>query len=224
MGRKQDRLFRQLRIAAANYSQTVRSRCFDGRRIGSRSARPPRKLYRLQVITVVARRRDLQQLKDMLRIPEIWQKLDLPGTPRPACRSPFRPDRHPSFAIYDEGRKWKDFATGEFRFVPGPLFSQVVLADEVNRATPRTQSALLESMGERQVSLDGQTHLLGPPLRGFIGPRDAVHDAFGDLRAHQVAVLAGTSSDIAGPPTVMSALVVRLNAPVIASCRNTMMW
>ena len=54
--------------------------------------------------------------------------------------------------------------TGEFRFVPGPLFSQVVLADEVNRATPRTQSALLESMGERQVSLDGVTHRLGPPF------------------------------------------------------------
>jgi MoxR-like ATPase len=54
--------------------------------------------------------------------------------------------------------------SGEFRFVPGPLFSQVVLADEVNRATPRTQSALLESMGERQVTLDGQTHRLGPPF------------------------------------------------------------
>ena len=54
--------------------------------------------------------------------------------------------------------------TGEFRFVPGPLFAQVVLADEVNRATPRTQSALLESMGERQVTLDGQTHKLGPPF------------------------------------------------------------
>ena len=54
--------------------------------------------------------------------------------------------------------------SGEFRFVPGPLFSQVVLADEVNRATPRTQSALLESMGERQVSMDGVTHRLGPPF------------------------------------------------------------
>jgi MoxR-like ATPase len=54
--------------------------------------------------------------------------------------------------------------TGEFKFIPGPLFSQVVLADEVNRATPRTQSALLESMGERQVTLDGQTHKLGPPF------------------------------------------------------------
>jgi MoxR-like ATPase len=54
--------------------------------------------------------------------------------------------------------------SGEFRFIPGPLFSQVVLADEVNRATPRTQSALLEAMGERQVSLDGVTHRLGPPF------------------------------------------------------------
>jgi MoxR-like ATPase len=54
--------------------------------------------------------------------------------------------------------------SGEFRFIPGPLFAQVVLADEVNRATPRTQSALLEAMGERQVTLDGQTHRLGPPF------------------------------------------------------------
>jgi MoxR-like ATPase len=54
--------------------------------------------------------------------------------------------------------------SGEFRFMPGPLFSQVVLADEVNRATPRTQSALLEAMGERQISLDGVTHRLGPPF------------------------------------------------------------
>ena len=55
-------------------------------------------------------------------------------------------------------------ATGEFRFMPGPLFAQVVLADEVNRATPRTQSALLEAMGEHQVSLDGETRQLGPPF------------------------------------------------------------
>ena len=54
--------------------------------------------------------------------------------------------------------------TGEFRFMAGPLFAQVVLADEVNRATPRTQSALLEAMGERQVSLDGETRQLGPPF------------------------------------------------------------
>ena len=54
--------------------------------------------------------------------------------------------------------------TGEFVFQPGPLFAEVVLADEINRATPRTQSALLEAMSERQVTVDGQTHVLGPPF------------------------------------------------------------
>jgi MoxR-like ATPase len=54
--------------------------------------------------------------------------------------------------------------TGEFIFQPGPIFAQVILADEINRATPRTQSALLEAMQERQVTLDGQTRPLGPPF------------------------------------------------------------
>ncbi|MDB5312613.1 MAG: ATPase family associated with various cellular [Gemmataceae bacterium] len=54
--------------------------------------------------------------------------------------------------------------TGEFTFQPGPLFAEVVLADEINRATPRTQSALLEAMSERQVTVDGQTRRLGPPF------------------------------------------------------------
>ena len=51
-----------------------------------------------------------------------------------------------------------------FRFVPGPIFSQVVLVDEINRATPRTQSALLEAMQERQVSVDGVTRPLPSPF------------------------------------------------------------
>jgi MoxR-like ATPase len=54
--------------------------------------------------------------------------------------------------------------THEFTFCPGPIFANVVLADEINRATPRTQSALLESMSERQVSADGQTHPLPRPF------------------------------------------------------------
>jgi MoxR-like ATPase len=52
----------------------------------------------------------------------------------------------------------------EFRFHKGPLFDQMVLADELNRATPRTQSALLEAMEERQVSVDGVTHQLPNPF------------------------------------------------------------
>ena len=54
--------------------------------------------------------------------------------------------------------------TGDFEFRPGPAFVHVLLADEINRATPRTQSALLESMGEGQVTVDGITHPLNHPF------------------------------------------------------------
>jgi MoxR-like ATPase len=52
----------------------------------------------------------------------------------------------------------------EFEFRPGPIFAQIVLADEINRATPRTQAALLEAMAESRVTVDGQTHTLTPPF------------------------------------------------------------
>ncbi len=55
-------------------------------------------------------------------------------------------------------------ANGEFEFRPGPLFGNIVLADELNRSTPRTQSALLEAMNERRISLDGETHELERPF------------------------------------------------------------
>ena len=55
-------------------------------------------------------------------------------------------------------------ATGSFRFHPGPVFAHVVLADEINRATPKAQSALLEAMEEYQVTLDGHTHTLPAPF------------------------------------------------------------
>jgi MoxR-like ATPase len=54
--------------------------------------------------------------------------------------------------------------TSEFQFRPGPLFAQLVLADEINRATPRTQAALLEAMAEGSVTIDGETHRLKPPF------------------------------------------------------------
>ncbi len=60
-------------------------------------------------------------------------------------------------SIYDERNH-------AFRFHPGPIFNSVVLADEINRAPPKTQSALLEAMEERQVSLDGQTRKLPDPF------------------------------------------------------------
>ena len=54
--------------------------------------------------------------------------------------------------------------TTEFEFRPGPIFAQVVLADEINRATPRTQAALLEAMAESRVTVDGTTHVLKQPF------------------------------------------------------------
>jgi len=54
--------------------------------------------------------------------------------------------------------------TGDFEFRPGPAFANILLADEINRATPRTQSALLECMGEHQVTVDGLTHRLPHPF------------------------------------------------------------
>ena len=57
-----------------------------------------------------------------------------------------------------------DREQGQFRFIEGPLFAQVVLADEINRATPKSQSALLEAMEERQVTVEGETRALPDPF------------------------------------------------------------
>src|SRR5207253_3443284 len=76
-------------------------------------------------------------------------------------RIQFTPDLLPSDLI---GTSVFHQPSGQFVFNPGPLFAQVVLADEINRATPRTQSALLEAMNDRQVTVDGQTRPLGPPF------------------------------------------------------------
>lgn len=57
-----------------------------------------------------------------------------------------------------------DQSTHAFTFIPGPAFTNILLADEINRATPRTQSALLESMGERQITVDGVTRVLKRPF------------------------------------------------------------
>jgi MoxR-like ATPase len=76
-------------------------------------------------------------------------------------RLQFTPDLLPSDIT---GSSIYNSASGEFVFNPGPVFANVVLADEVNRAPPRTQSALLEAMGEGQVSVDGETHPLPHPM------------------------------------------------------------
>ncbi len=76
-------------------------------------------------------------------------------------RIQFTSDVLPSDVI---GTSVFDRETGDFRFVEGPLFAQVVLADEINRATPKSQSALLEAMEERQVTTDGVTRKLPEPF------------------------------------------------------------
>ena len=76
-------------------------------------------------------------------------------------RIQFTPDLLPSDLT---GINFYNQKTGEFQFRPGPLFSNLVLADEINRATPRTQSALLEAMAERQVTVDGETHPMAEPF------------------------------------------------------------
>lgn len=76
-------------------------------------------------------------------------------------RIQFTPDLLPAdicgLNIYDQ-------KSAEFRFIPGPVMTNILLADEINRATPRTQSALLEAMQEQQVSIDGKTYTLENPF------------------------------------------------------------
>ena len=76
-------------------------------------------------------------------------------------RIQFTPDLLP---VDITGTSVFDRATGSFEFRPGPVFSNIVLADEINRASPKAQSALLEAMGEQQVTVDGVTRGLEPPF------------------------------------------------------------
>ncbi|MCA9901587.1 MAG: MoxR family ATPase [Ardenticatenaceae bacterium] len=73
------------------------------------------------------------------------------------CTPDLLPNDVTGVSIFDQQKQG-------FTFVPGPVFSNILLADEINRATPRTQSALLEAMGERQVTVDGVTHELERPF------------------------------------------------------------
>jgi MoxR-like ATPase len=76
-------------------------------------------------------------------------------------RVQFTPDLMPSdvtgASIYNQRE-------GDFEFRPGPIFTNLLLADEINRAPPKTQAALLEAMQERQVTIEGVTHPLAPPF------------------------------------------------------------
>src|ERR1700719_932025 len=73
----------------------------------------------------------------------------------------FTPDLLPADLL---GSTVYDMQSGHFEFRPGPIFTNLLLADEINRTPPKTQAALLEAMAERQVSIDGTTHLLPEPF------------------------------------------------------------
>ncbi len=73
------------------------------------------------------------------------------------CTSDLLPTDITGLSIYNKNR-------GEFEFHPGPVFNNIVLVDEINRATPKTQSALLEAMGEKQTTLEGKTYKLPSPF------------------------------------------------------------
>lgn len=76
-------------------------------------------------------------------------------------RIQFTPDLLPSDIT---GIKYFNMKTSEFEFIPGPVFANIVLADEINRATPKTQAGLLECMAEMQVTTEGETHGLDMPF------------------------------------------------------------
>lgn len=79
---------------------------------------------------------------------------------RVQCTSDLLPSDITGLSIYNR-------EAGHFTFLPGPIFSNIVLLDEVNRAMPRTQSAMLEAMEERRVTVEGVTHLLPDPFMVF---------------------------------------------------------
>jgi MoxR-like ATPase len=73
------------------------------------------------------------------------------------CTSDLLPSDITGLSIYDRDN-------GQFRFIPGPIFNNILLADEINRAMPKTQSAMLEAMEERRVTVEGTTHQLPEPF------------------------------------------------------------
>src|SRR5437016_117670 len=79
----------------------------------------------------------------------------------PVCDIQFTPDLMPSDVT---GSSVYNQRTADFEFRPGPIFTNLLLGDEINRAPPKTQAALLEAMQERQVTIEGTTRLLEPPF------------------------------------------------------------
>ncbi len=99
---------------------------------------------------------DIPGMGKTMMIKAFSKTLDLPFK-----RIQFTPDLLPSDIT---GINFYNQKTGNFQFRPGPLFANIVLTDEINRATPRTQSSLLEAMEEKQITADGETRILDKPF------------------------------------------------------------
>ena len=99
---------------------------------------------------------DIPGMGKTMMIKAFSKTLDLPFK-----RIQFTPDLLPSDIT---GINFYNQKTGNFQFRPGPLFANIVLTDEINRATPRTQSSLLEAMEEKQITADGETRILSRPF------------------------------------------------------------
>jgi len=93
------------------------------------------------------RHHDIPALKERLLIPEVWQKLGLQGQPAKACRSPFREDKNPSFSITKDGRRWKDYGTGQ----SGDVIDFIAMARQISKG--EAFKAFLEMTG---VPVQGQ--------------------------------------------------------------------
>lgn len=81
-----------------------------------------------------------------------------------SARIQFTPDLMPADILGSEVLETAEGGTRSFRFIKGPVFTQLLMADEINRASPRTQSALLQAMQEKSVTIAGQPHVLDPPF------------------------------------------------------------
>src|SRR6202165_5408936 len=100
---------------------------------------------------------------------------------------------------------------GTFDFVPGPVFANVLLADEVNRATPRTQSALLEAMAEAQVTVEGVTHKLPSPF--FVIATQNPHEFHGTYPLPEAQLDRFLVACEMGPPTAAEAEEILATRP-----------
>ncbi len=139
-------------------------------------------------------------------------------------RVQFTPDLMPSDILGSEVLESSDLGKREFRFIRGPIFCQLLMADEINRASPRTQSALLQAMQEQRVSVAGHYHALPTPFHvlatqnpleqeGTYPLPEAQLDRFfmqvdvehPDLAAEREILLATTGPKDARPPRVLDA-------------------